>query len=395
MFGDRDIAGAGLSPAAISSLFVLWSVCSFVFEIPTGILADRVPRRPLLLIGPLVTAAGFALWTWWPSYAAFAAGFVLWSAGSALRSGTMEALVYDTLAAHGLALRYAQVAGRMRAMSALGVLLGTMLAVPLAAWGGYHAAGAASVVACVICAGASWMLPEDAPPGRADGADADPRDSDDTDNDGITDSRTSRTRMIRRLCRDGVLRRLFVLVIALTWVEALDEYLPLLAAAMWGGASTAEAVALLMVVVAVGDIGGGFAAERTGARRPSPRRLAPWLLAGAVALAAGAASGHPAGIVLVAFAFGVFGWSSVMAEAMMQDRVPSRVRATVTSVVGVGEEVVAVMAFGSWALGSQWLPPTMLFALAAIPYVALGVALVFVPGATTTRASARCPNSSE
>ncbi|AZG48560.1 MFS transporter [Gordonia insulae] len=385
MFADPTVPGAGLSAASISSLFIIWSLCSFVFEIPTGVLADRVPRRTLLVIGPMLTGAGFALWTWWPSYAAFAAGFVLWSAGSALRSGTLQALLYDTLAARGEALRYAALAGRVRAMGAVGVLVGTGLAVPLAAWGGYHAVGAASLVACAICAAASAALPEDAPPGRAE------RGSDDRveDDESGMGWRSVLVDACGRLRHDRTVRRIFVLLIVLTWVAALDEFLPLLAEEMWSGPDAVTGVAGLMVIVALGDIAGGWAAVRTEPSAFRPRRLAPWLIAGAAALAGGALLDHPTGIILVAFAFGVFGWALVMADAMLQHQVSSTSRATITSVAGVGEEVVAIGAFAAWAVGSAWASSTVLFAVAAVPYAVLGVALMLSPGATTARASDR------
>ncbi|MGC5256389.1 MFS transporter [Gordonia sp. DT218] len=391
IFADPTVPGAGLSAASISSLFILWSACSFLFEIPTGILADRVPRRALLVTGPLCSGAGFALWTWWPSFGAFAAGFVLWAAGTALRSGSLQALLYDTLAARGQALQYAALAGRVRAMGATGVLLGTAAAIPLTAWGGYAAVGAAGVASCIVCSVASAMLPEDAPPRReADHDEADPEC-------GGTAAgwRIVVGEAFAGLRGDRLLRRVVVLLIALTWVAALDEYLPLLADAMWSdamwsGSAAATGVSMLMVVVAVGDIAGGHAASRTDVTDFRPRRLAPWLLAGAIALGLGAISGHPVGIILVAFAFGVFGWALVMADAMMQHRIPTGARATITSVVGVGEETVAIAAFGAWAAGSVWLAPTTSFAVAAVPYAVLAVVLmVSSSGATTARASGR------
>src|SRR5690606_3866281 len=96
-------ADTGLSTAQISALFVIWSVASLALEIPSGVLADLVPRRSLLVAGPLLAAIGYALWVAIPSFASFAAGFVLWGAHSALQSGALEALVYEELDRHGMA----------------------------------------------------------------------------------------------------------------------------------------------------------------------------------------------------------------------------------------------------------------------------------------------------
>lgn len=55
----------------------------------------------------------------------FAAGFVLWGAGSALASGTWEALVYDELVAVGATSEYARLVGRAEVAGAGGVIAGT------------------------------------------------------------------------------------------------------------------------------------------------------------------------------------------------------------------------------------------------------------------------------
>ena len=57
LFGDT-----GLSVWQVSSLFVIWSVSSMVLEVPSGAWADATSRRRLLVIGPLLTSAAFALW---------------------------------------------------------------------------------------------------------------------------------------------------------------------------------------------------------------------------------------------------------------------------------------------------------------------------------------------
>ena len=90
-------ADTGLSVWQMSSLFVLWSATGVLLEVPSGAWADAVSRRTLLVLGPLLGAAGFALWVTVPSYGAFAAGFVLWGARGALGSGALEALVYEEL----------------------------------------------------------------------------------------------------------------------------------------------------------------------------------------------------------------------------------------------------------------------------------------------------------
>ena len=82
---------------------------------------------------------------------AFAAGFVLWGAGSSLRSGTLQALVYEELAGADAASSYARYMGRSQALGTTAMMAATGLAGPVLGVGGYQAVGLASVVVC--CAG--------------------------------------------------------------------------------------------------------------------------------------------------------------------------------------------------------------------------------------------------
>ncbi|WP_307839472.1 MFS transporter, partial [Streptomyces sp. MBT97] len=153
-------ADSGLSVGQISSLFVLWSLTGVLLEVPSGAWADAVSRRLLLWVGPLLGAAGFALWVLFPSYGAFAAGFVLWGARGALGSGALEALVYEELDRAGAADRYALIMGRAQALGQVAVMAAMGLAGPVFAAAGYPGVGAASVLACLLCAATATRFPE-------------------------------------------------------------------------------------------------------------------------------------------------------------------------------------------------------------------------------------------
>src|SRR3712207_4816399 len=73
----------GLSGAQISLLFGVWSVTAFLSEVPAGALADRWSRRGVLVLGGVLQAVGFAVWTAAPSFWTFLAGFVIWEIGRA------------------------------------------------------------------------------------------------------------------------------------------------------------------------------------------------------------------------------------------------------------------------------------------------------------------------
>ncbi|MQA97726.1 MAG: MFS transporter [Streptosporangiales bacterium] len=339
-------AETGLSPAEISSLFVIWSVTAFTLEIPSGAWADRFSRRLLVTASPACAGTGFALWTFFPSYPAFTAGFVLWGAGGALRSGALQALVYEELRRLGRAGSYARLIGRSEALGTTAVMLSTALTSPVLAFGGYQAVGIASVAATAAATLAALSLPESR--GRPE--------------PGTSYLRVLRAGITEVRGTKGV-PRLLGLVAVLSGVDAMDEYLPLLAQAT--GVPT-PAVPLLLLVVSAGSAVGGWLAGR------GTRFLVPVIFTGGVSLAAGALIAdalHPSGMVLVAVTFGIFSWANAAADAALQDSVGDDARATVTSVAGFGIEVVAVLIFAGYAFGSTWLSPGPLFAIAAIPYV--------------------------
>ncbi|MFE9099502.1 MFS transporter [Actinomadura geliboluensis] len=352
-------ADAGLSPAEISSLFALWSATAFFLELPSGLWADVFSRRLLLVVAPLLPGTGFVLWAFFPSFPVFAAGFVLWGVGSALRSGTMQALVYEELERVGAAGAYARVIGRSEAVSLLAVVAASAVASPVLAVGGYRALGVASAVVCAACAVAGWFLPE-VRGSRAGGDEP----------------------SLRAVVRDGwaqvrrepAVRWALLLVVVLEGVTSLDEYVPLLVRSTGVAAAS---VPLLVLVVTMGDAVGGWLAGR------GARWLAPVLVVGAVCLAAGSLSGRAGGLVLVAAAFGVFRWAMAAADARLQERIGDGARATVTSVAGFGAETVAVLVFAGWALGSRWAGAGVLMGVAAAPYAV--VALVLGLGAGRRR----------
>src|SRR4051812_19285580 len=72
LFADR-----GLHATQVASLFIVWSLCSFVFEVPAGSIADKYPRRSVLLVAVLFKALGFASWLVCQHYIGFLVGFIL------------------------------------------------------------------------------------------------------------------------------------------------------------------------------------------------------------------------------------------------------------------------------------------------------------------------------
>ncbi|MGC5030992.1 MFS transporter [Micromonospora sp. DT229] len=365
-------ADTGLSVGQISSLFVIWSVAGILLEVPSGAWADATSRRLMLCLGPLCSAAGFALWTTVPSYPAFAFGFVLWGAGAALASGALEALVYDELDHLGLADRYARVIGRARTAGTLGVLASILLAGPVLGPGGYPAVGLASVVACLSAAAVAVGFPEHRHPGAV--ASTEPQAPDGSqagsaDEPGWWPGLRSGLVEARQ---DPAVRLGVLLVAAVTAIwGALEEYTPLLARDTGVALTT---VPLLLLLLTVGQVAGGLLAPVGGRLRT--RGYAVLLAASASALAGGALLRHPAGFLLLAGAFCGFQLASVLAEARLQARITGTRRATVTSLAGMATEVITIATYVGFGVVATAGGNGTAFALAALPYLLIAVLML-------------------
>ncbi|QDI73518.1 MFS transporter [Streptomyces calvus] len=357
----------GLTVWQISSLFALWSVTGVLLEVPSGAWADTVSRRLSLWLGPLLTAAGFALWVLLPSYGAFAVGFVLWGAGGALGSGALEALVHDELERLGAADRYARVMGRARAAGLVAVMAAMGLAGPVFAQGGHTAVGAASVLVCLLASATALRFPEHRTP--AAGHDSWTA----TLRAGLAEARADRS--VR-----GAL--LLVPAVSAVW-GALDEYTPLLVR----GTGVADwTVPYLLLLIWAGATAGSLLAGE--GERLDTTGLAALLAGAGLALAVGAAGGTPAGLLLVALAFGGFQAATVLADARLQRRIDNGGRATLTSVAGLGTELATVSVYGGYALIASGHAHGTAFAVFAVPYLATAAVLYAVARSRTATTGA-------
>lgn len=343
----------GLTPAQISTLFVIWSATGFVFEVPSGAWADSYSRRKLLILGALLSGLGYAVWIALPSYAGFAAGFVLWGVSSALMSGTYEAFVYDELAARERTAHYPTLLGRARSASFVMNLAATALAAPLFHLGGYVLAGVVSVLSCVAQAGVAWSLPEARAVEVAE----------------VTGARAvvgSYLHMLRagvsEVTTSRLVRRAVLLVALLGGFLAFDEYFPLLARDT--GAATGVIPLLVAGTVAAQAIGGALAGP---AYKLPAATFAGGLVLTAILIAVGALSGSAWGFLPIAIGYGVMQLVIVVSEARLQDAITGPARATVTSVSGLFSEVSAIAVYGGFAIGSVWFTMSILVAALTVP----------------------------
>ncbi len=111
----------GLGPLQLVLVGTMLEAIVFLFEIPTGVVADLYSRRLSIIIGMLLIGAGFVVEGTIPRFETVLLGQVLWGLGYTFTSGATEAWIADEIGeakAGGAYLRAAQV-------GQAGALLGT------------------------------------------------------------------------------------------------------------------------------------------------------------------------------------------------------------------------------------------------------------------------------
>lgn len=314
---------------------------------PSGAVADRFSRRGALVAAGVLQAAGYTVWILLPGFPGFAAGFVLWGLGGALISGAQEALLYDGLSAVGAVEHYALVQGRVGAAGLLTQLPSAGLATVLFAIGGYPLVGWVSVGVCLAAAALASLLPEP------------PRGPDDESN-GAGYLATLRAGVVEVASRP-VLRAALTAAAVLGGLDAIEEYFPLVTLDV---GIPVEAVPLAMLPITV--VGAAGAALGGAAYRLPRWGLAAVLGAAVLALGASVLVLHPAAIVAIALFYGLYRMVLVVVDARLQDRIDGSARATVTSVAGLGVEIVGLGVFAAWAAGGGLLVAGLWLAVALV-----------------------------
>lgn len=116
----------GLDVFQISVLIAIWSITQLLLEVPMGVIADKYPRRNVLMVATLLLGVGFALWLQ-GGFLFYALGMILWGVRNALTSGTFEAFVFDELKSYDKEGEYGKVNGRLEGTMQMGFMFSAIL----------------------------------------------------------------------------------------------------------------------------------------------------------------------------------------------------------------------------------------------------------------------------
>src|SRR3989304_6298950 len=103
---------AGLTPVQLILVGTALEISAFVFEVPTGIVADVYSRRLSIIIGYVLMSVGFLVEGFFPSFLPILLAQVIWGLGYTFTSGATQAWITDEVGeddANKLFLRATQI----------------------------------------------------------------------------------------------------------------------------------------------------------------------------------------------------------------------------------------------------------------------------------------------
>ncbi len=99
----------------------------FVWEIPSGMIADKIGRKFTLILAVFVNVIAILIYGSYAHFIVFLIGEIMWGLSVALQSGAFEAMVYDTLVDLQRENVSKQIFGRIGAIHLIGISLGSLL----------------------------------------------------------------------------------------------------------------------------------------------------------------------------------------------------------------------------------------------------------------------------
>ncbi len=359
-FADNDITIAQLSLA-----FVVWAAAALVFEVPSGLLADRVDRRRLLAAAFLLRAIGIAVWLVLPTLTGLVIGAVLWAIHEAAASGAWEALIHDELEAIGAERDYGVVMARVGQFGNVGIAAAALASTPLLGLGiGLPALGwitsavhAASIGLVLSLPDVGWVVTRSRDAEQADARNA-----------------VGIRRTVGIVLRDRAVAIPVAVGAGVYGLAILDEYVPLLAR---NRGLDDTFIPLVFVSVWAGLLIGGEIA----ARQPTiaARHLAGLVATGGAAALVGLTTDPIWTLPLIGITYVAIEATWVVSDARLQAGVPTHIRATVASVRGLGAGLVvgvALLAIGLMSVGDD---PTPGLVVVAIALIAIGPLVAQLP----------------
>ncbi|GAB4522539.1 MAG: tetracycline efflux MFS transporter TetA(P) [Anaerolineae bacterium] len=117
----------GLSPFQLVLVGTVLEVTVFLFEIPTGVIADVYSRRLSVILGSTLCGIGFVIEGLFPSFGAVLTAQIVWGIGATFHSGAVDAWVADEIGTERAGRAYLRAAQLGSALTIVAQVLGILL----------------------------------------------------------------------------------------------------------------------------------------------------------------------------------------------------------------------------------------------------------------------------
>ena len=150
------VQDVGMNPLQLVLVGTAMEIAVFVFEIPTGVVADTYSRRLSLIVGWLVMGASLILIAATQTFGVILAAYALWGFGYTFTSGAHQAWITDEVGVTNVG----RVFARGQQWGYGGGLIGVVASVALASVALPLAIAIGGVVAMAFALFAAWKMPE-------------------------------------------------------------------------------------------------------------------------------------------------------------------------------------------------------------------------------------------
>ena len=127
----------GVTLATFTIFWAILNVSTVVFEIPTGIIADRFSRKWSVCAGACFEATAFVVILSTTNYILLTLGFISLGVGQALQSGADSAFLYDSQKADGQEGKFQQTIGTATSVNLIATVVGAALSAIVVGNGGF------------------------------------------------------------------------------------------------------------------------------------------------------------------------------------------------------------------------------------------------------------------
>ncbi len=127
----------GLNYTQILTLQSISAIAVFLFEIPTGTIADRLSRRLSLILGSLCMMLGLTLYILYKSFYIFALAEIIFGLGITFTSGADSAILYESLDRLERKQEYQKYEGHSGSLVFIGQGVGSIFSSILYTWSVY------------------------------------------------------------------------------------------------------------------------------------------------------------------------------------------------------------------------------------------------------------------